>query len=277
MKKLMFSKMTQKLTIEETAEHAMRLGFYGIDLTCRDGGHVLPENVRVDLPRAVELFENYGLKVPMISTGITSGEEDYAEAVFETAGGLGIEFVKLGYWWLGDGFEPGRVMRRFDEAARGVEKIYRLAEKYDTCAVVHIHSGNCINAIPVLIERFLNGKNTSHIGAYLDFGHMVVEGGNSGWRINFDILTPFLKIIAVKNFIWLCEKKDGRAKWTWRTAPLADGIADWPEIVGLLKQIGYDGYASFHSEYLEDYSWKVLNTEECLNQTGEDIKFFDSI
>ena len=277
MKKLMFSKMVQSCGLADAAAHAKRLGFDGIDLTCRDGGHVLPENVRTDLPKAFELFKNHGLELPMVSTGITNGDEAYAEAVFESCGKLGIKFVKMGYWWLGDDFEPGTVMKRYADAERGVKKCAELAEKHGTCAVVHIHGGNCVNAIPAFTARMLEGLNKNHIGAYLDFGHMCVEGGNGGWEIGFDILAPRLKLVAVKNFIWLSEKKGDHTRWYWKTAPLADGIADWPKISGLLKRAGYDGYASVHSEYLESYSWKVLNLEECLAQTEKDLEYLNSI
>jgi len=277
MKRLMFSKMVQSCSLEQAAAHALRLGFDGIDLTCRDGGHVLPENVCEDLPKAAELLKSRGLELPMVSTGITTGEEEHAAAIFETCGRLGIKYVKMGYWWLGDDYAQGAVTRRCEAAARGVANCARLAEEYGTCAIIHAHSGNCVNAIPAFIADFLRGKNGDHIGAYLDFGHMFVEGGNGGWRIGFDILAPYLKVIAVKNFIWLSEKLADRTRWYSRTAPLADGIADWPEIFRLLKNSGFDGYASIHSEYLEDYSWKVLGLDECLAQTEEDLKYLDSI
>ncbi|MDZ7723632.1 MAG: hypothetical protein U5R06_12725 [candidate division KSB1 bacterium] len=44
------------------------IGFDGVDLTVRPGGHVLPENVTQDLPRAVKAIEKTGLKVPMMTT-----------------------------------------------------------------------------------------------------------------------------------------------------------------------------------------------------------------
>ena len=43
----------------------------GADLTVRPGGHVLPENVERDLPRAVKAFREAGLNIEMMATGIT--------------------------------------------------------------------------------------------------------------------------------------------------------------------------------------------------------------
>ena len=49
-----FSKHLQFLDYEEVGKTAKNMGFDGIDLTVRPRGHVLPERVEDDLPRAVQ-------------------------------------------------------------------------------------------------------------------------------------------------------------------------------------------------------------------------------
>ncbi len=49
-----FSKHLQWLDYESMAGAAARLGFDGIDLTIRPGGHVPPEQAEEKLPRVVE-------------------------------------------------------------------------------------------------------------------------------------------------------------------------------------------------------------------------------
>ena len=49
-----FSKHLQYLDYRALAGTIAEAGFGGIDLTVRDGGHVLPERVGDDLPKAVE-------------------------------------------------------------------------------------------------------------------------------------------------------------------------------------------------------------------------------
>jgi hypothetical protein len=51
------------------ARSAKRLGFDGLDLTVRPGGHVLPERAADELPEAVATIRGEGLDVPMITTG----------------------------------------------------------------------------------------------------------------------------------------------------------------------------------------------------------------
>src|SRR5665811_2152902 len=57
----LFSKHLQWLDYSEMATTAKQIGFDGIDLTVRPKGHVLPENVDTDLPKAVEAIRKSGL------------------------------------------------------------------------------------------------------------------------------------------------------------------------------------------------------------------------
>jgi L-ribulose-5-phosphate 3-epimerase len=48
----LFSKPVPQLSWRELAQAAKHAGFGGIDLTVRPEGHVLPERVAIDLPKA---------------------------------------------------------------------------------------------------------------------------------------------------------------------------------------------------------------------------------
>ena len=68
-----FSKHLQWLSVPDMAKAAADLGFDGVDLTVRKGGHVDPTRVTTDLPRAVETIQKAGLSVPMIATDVICG------------------------------------------------------------------------------------------------------------------------------------------------------------------------------------------------------------
>src|SRR5580658_9527426 len=68
----MFSKHFPELSYDDLGKTCRDLGFAGIDLTVRAKGHVLPERVAEDLPRAVDALRKAGLEVPMITTDLTS-------------------------------------------------------------------------------------------------------------------------------------------------------------------------------------------------------------
>ena len=50
---IMFSKHLQSLSVRDAGLAVRQLGFDGVELTTRPGGHVLPEEVGRSLPRAV--------------------------------------------------------------------------------------------------------------------------------------------------------------------------------------------------------------------------------
>ncbi|MDB5260957.1 MAG: hypothetical protein JWQ14_238, partial [Adhaeribacter sp.] len=63
-----FSKHLEWLPIAEMARAAKQMGFDAVDLTVRPGGHVEPQRVAEDLPKAVDIIRKAGLSVPMIAT-----------------------------------------------------------------------------------------------------------------------------------------------------------------------------------------------------------------
>src|SRR4051794_18536152 len=65
-----FSKQLQWMNYQDMANAMAELGYDGIDLTVRKGGHVLPERVSEDLPKAVEAAKKAGIGIYMISTEI---------------------------------------------------------------------------------------------------------------------------------------------------------------------------------------------------------------
>src|SRR5436190_18328424 len=91
-----FSKHFQWTDVTECAAMSKQIGFDGIDLTVRKGGHVLPENVERDLPKAVETIRKEGLPVSMITAEIVDAKTPYAEAILHTASSLGIHHYRWG-------------------------------------------------------------------------------------------------------------------------------------------------------------------------------------
>ena len=79
-----FSKHLQFLQGEALARGAAEIGFDGIDITVRKGGHIEPDRVRQNLPALVKTIRAQGLEVPMISTGIVDADTPFAEDMVAT-------------------------------------------------------------------------------------------------------------------------------------------------------------------------------------------------
>ena len=96
-----FSKPLPGVDWRRLAQGVRRMGFDGVDLTVRKGGHVKPERAAEDLPKAVAIIRGEGLDVPMITTALTSADDPTAHPILSTAGKLGIPFFKAGYYLYG--------------------------------------------------------------------------------------------------------------------------------------------------------------------------------
>src|SRR5690349_8194975 len=80
-----FSKHLPEMGYDELGRALKDAGFDGLDRTVRKEGHVLPERVREDLPRAAEAIQSHGLRVAMITTELTSPSDPTARPILETA------------------------------------------------------------------------------------------------------------------------------------------------------------------------------------------------
>src|SRR5437870_7260407 len=66
----LYSISLQWADYDEAADTAAKAGWPAIGWTVRGGGHVLPENVTRDLPKAVAAAKKAGLQVPIIITPV---------------------------------------------------------------------------------------------------------------------------------------------------------------------------------------------------------------
>jgi len=260
---ILFAKMFQKLPLSKFAEVAENIGFDGIDLTVRLGGYISPEDVKEKLPEAVEIIKSKGLSIPMITTSITSSREPHAEETFEVASDCGIRFLKLGYWRY-EGF--GSLMRQIAEIREELKGIQKLSEEYGVTAVLHTHSGMCLTAEPTVLWMIIRDFDPDLIGAYIDPGHMVVEGGLAGWLMGIDILADYIRVVAVKDFAWFKEES-----WRVKVVPLGEGLVPWRKVFEILKAIGFKGPVSIHCEY-ED-----LTISQLINRAESDLRYLKEI
>jgi len=271
---VMFSKMLGEFPVAEAARRIKSLGFDGVDLTVRPGGHVRPDRVAADLPEAVRAIRGEGLTVPMISTAITRAADPHAGPTLAAAAALGIRRAKLGYWDA----PAGGLLAAIDGARRDLDGLERLAESSHLTLGLHNHSGpGYVTCQPMTVWTLLRDRNPEHVAAYYDPGHAAVEGGLGGWRQALELLGPRIRLVAVKDFGWKAEPGRPKAVWRSEQVPLKDGLVPWPEFFRALAALRYDGPVSFHSEYKGPHSWRELSTEALLAQTADDLTFVKSL
>ena len=101
----------QSLPIPEVCRIFREMGVDGLDLTVRPGGHIKPAEVKEQLPLAVKAARDHGLKIMMLTTGITAPGR-VAEETLAACQGEGIDRIKLDYYRVG---EFGSLARRLGE------------------------------------------------------------------------------------------------------------------------------------------------------------------
>lgn len=225
----------------ELARSAKQVGFGGIDLTVRKGGHVAPERAAEDLPKAVSTIREEGLEVPFITTELVSSDDPAAETILRTAGKLSIPFFKPGYYH----YKFINVRKELETAGNQFRRLADLGRECGLQIGYHNHEGY-VGAPVWDMAKVIDTLDPRWVGYYLDLRHAVAEGGVGGWKIATNLVLPRLKMVSVKDFYW--EKK-GSGEWYTKTCPLGEGMCDWKYLWKAAAQAGFHGPISLHLEY----------------------------
>lgn len=266
-----FSKHLQFLEdYGDMADAALEAGFDGVDLGVRPGAHVEPERVEKDLPRAVEAIRKRGLKVPMMVTAINDAKDPTALPVLKTAGQLGIQVYRMGYYQYDDKLGIEGSIEKFRSVAAGLAV---LNEKYGIRGAYQNHSGLYFGAPVWDLWLLLKDLDPQWMGSQYDICHASIEGNHS-WPYALELIRPYIHCVVAKDAKY--DKMNGR----WRNVylPLGEGIVDWDSFLGYLKESGYTGPISLHVEYpMYDEDDQSLTVEQkrkgAMNHMKKDVAF----
>jgi len=236
----LFSKHLPGLDARPLGRAVKALGFGGVDLTVRPGGHVAPERAAADLAPFLGTLREEGLDVPMITTGLLSASDPAALPILETAGRNRVRYFKPGYYR----YAFVDVRQELEKAGADLRGLAELGARCGLQLGFHNHAGYLGG--PVWdIARVMDGLDPRCAGYYFDVRHAVVEGGDGGWRAALNLVGPRLKMVAIKDFFWEKTAKG----WRQHDCPLGEGMVDWKEFFAALARTGFDGPVSLHLEY----------------------------
>jgi sugar phosphate isomerase/epimerase len=238
----LFSKHLQWLDYEAMAETAAQLGFDGIDLTVRPGGHVLPEQVSRDLPRAVSAIRNAGLTADRITTALVDPGDPATDTVLGVAADQGIGICRLG-WLKYDRELP--LPPQIDAFRAQMERLAQLLERHGMHGAYQNHAGTGVGS-PVwdawLLVRDIDPR---WLGIRYDIRHAVAEGSRS-WELGLQLLAPHIRSLDIKDFRWL---EQGAGDWTVESVPLGQGAVPFGDYFEMLDFWRVSGDATLHLEY----------------------------
>jgi len=237
-----FTKCLQFLSYEEMAEVLAKHGFAGADLTVRPGGQVLPENVEMDLPKAVKALRNLGIDSKMITTSVNNPEDKFTRPILKTMAELGIRYYRTGYI---DYDNSKSIPDNLEAHKTTFEKLEKLNREYGVTGNYQNHSGRRVGGPVWDLYELLKDLNPEHIGVQYDVRHATVEGGVS-WPLGLQLLAPWIRTTDIKDFVW---EKNEKGEWKIKNVPLGEGMVDFKTYLELYKSLGIEGPVSIHYEY----------------------------
>ena len=236
-----FSKHLQFLNFKDMADAAAEIGFDGVDLTVRPKGHILPERVETDLPKAIEAIQKVGLSSTMITTAVQDANDPIDRRLLETASKLGVKYYRMNWLKYPERKSIPEAIVQFKQVLTDLSHLNR---KLGINGCYQNHSGNLAGASIWELWEILKNTDPQNTGVQYDIRHGVVEGGLS-WKNGLNLIHPQIKTLAIKDCIWT----KGNGNWIVEDVPLGEGMVDFKTYFKLLKQFKIQVPVSLHYEY----------------------------
>ncbi len=260
------SKVFKDYSIEGLIELAADYNFEGYDLCIRKGYPVNPDNVGQKLAPAVAKFREAGVSVPMVTGegNLLTPDNPTAEPILVAMDRADVRLLKLGYF----PFNPQEqdYWKEVDRRRSAFEGWQTMAKKYNVKICYHTHCHLCMGLNCAAMAHLINGFDPKYIGAYIDPGHLMVEGEQFSFGVA--MVKDYLSIIGAKDvMLTRVEKNDhGTIGQSWVEA--GKGMVDWTVVFLELVRIGFKGPISIHCEF------KKPTREEFMEAVKAEIIFF---
>jgi L-ribulose-5-phosphate 3-epimerase len=236
-----FTKCLQFIDYERLGETLAFAGFDGADLPVRPDGYIRPDNIETELPKVVKALKKSGIIVPMIVTAITNADDPQTERILGTASELGIKYYRTGYL----NYDSVKSLpENLDNHKQTFEKLEKINRKYGIHGGYQNHSGTRVGGPVWDLYWIVKDFDPAYVGVQFDVCHAVCEGGAS-WPLGMKLLTPWIKMTDIKDFIW--EKINNRWKITY--VPLGQGMVNYNLYLKEYTRLKINGPVSIHFEY----------------------------
>ncbi|HLV79175.1 MAG TPA: sugar phosphate isomerase/epimerase family protein [Chthonomonadaceae bacterium] len=244
-----FTKPWKTLLLPELASKVSRMGFDGVELPVRPGFQVTPEHVGRDLPVAVKMLADHGLKIESVA-----GPTD--EPTMAACAELGIPIIRICV-----GIEPEGYMATEVALQREYDALVPLLAKYGVTLGIQNHCGQSVsNAMGLrhLIEKY----DPKQVAAVWDAAHNALDGEEP--ELAVDIVWSLLCMVNLKNAFW--QRANGPeaevAAWQPYWTSGRQGLASWPRVAAELKRREYKGVVCLTAEYTDEESVDRLIAED---------------
>lgn len=259
MKLSLTSVMLPRWDLETTFAKLAAHGYEGIELRCRYnpedpdaepsnwGRHltdVSPDNIADKAAQIRDLSQQTGVRVCALAPNFTCDQTEIIDKIFN--GALAIDpdnppLIRIGAQ-RHDRSRP--YLPQFLDARTGFAHLVERARDCGIKIIYEIHVGTIAVSASRAIE-LLNNFDPNHIGAIFDVPNMIRVGLEDS-KMGLELLGPYLAHVHIGNATPVQTQRDatGSMHWQWDFCDLREGMADIPQIVQDLKDVGYQGYIS---------------------------------
>jgi L-ribulose-5-phosphate 3-epimerase len=264
-----FSKHLQLLNYNDLADAVKEMGFDGIDLAVRPGGHVEPDRVEEDLPKAAEAMKKVGFAPSLMTTAVSDANNETDKRLLTTASKLGFKDYRMNWYH----YPENKLMpEALKELAEKVKDLGKLNRDLGIIGYYQNHAGLNIGSVIWEIYELIKDADKQFMGVQYDIRHAMFEGAES-WQNGLRLIHPRIKNVSLKDFRW--QQKNG--KWVVEDVPIGEGMIDFKSYFKLLKQYGIRVPFSMHVEYslggAEGGSRNItIDKKDVFNAMAKDLK-----
>jgi hypothetical protein len=237
-------------------------GYAAVNLTVRDGGHVLPTDAATHLPLMLNGIRSTGAICDHIVVNITPPADaantawiaqQFVHEIMSVAGANGIKKYRFqGVSFPNNTFGPQ--MTTFLDALRvNHRRLAAINAQYGgLCGAAHTHGSNIGNTVEPYAYS-MQGIDPKLIGINLAIGHVATGAPGTAWQIAMRRWMPYVAIACPEDIAATVNATTGALSIS-RTSPggttgNGGGVINWTTFYSLLRLGGFSGAAENQIEY----------------------------
>jgi len=175
-----------------------------------------------------------------------------------------VRILKLGYFTANP--VPADYWAEVDRIRSALQGWQQLARSYGVRICYHTHSGLFMGLNCAALMHLLSGFDPQWIGAYIDPGHMAVNG--EPFPLGRAMVGEHLAVVGLKDA--LLARREGEEGPTVSFVEAGKGMVSWSTVFADLVKARFNGPLSIHAEY------EVKSREELFETIRRETAFFRS-
>ncbi|MAE67333.1 MAG: xylose isomerase [Phycisphaeraceae bacterium] len=235
-----------KMPLAELGPFVRDLGLDAIELPVRPGYPVEPDRICEGLPGAARVLAESGVSIVSVASEVD-------EAVIAACGDAGVPIIRI---CVGIPAEQDYLTAVADVQRRWDAFVPQL-DRHGVKIGVQNHCDRCITHA-MHLHHAVGKYDPKHVGAVWDAAHNALQGEDP--ELALDVVASHLCMVNLKNAFWRRTSGPEAEHVTWASywTTGAQGLADWPRVIGALHRRGIDVPICLSAEYSDESSVERL-------------------